>query len=80
MTEQFGRPIRYERESLEDLRTALVGYGLNEDFVRGMVDMKRAKDNGLDSDVIRTPDTTSRTTFEQWCAQTLKPAVGRLTD
>lgn len=77
MTEQFGRPIRYERESLDDLRTNLLGYGLNEDFVQGMVDMKRAKDNGLDNGVTRTPDTGSPTTFEQWCAETLEPAVFR---
>jgi uncharacterized protein YbjT (DUF2867 family) len=77
MTEQFGRPIRYERESLEDMRANLVGYGLNEDFVQGVVDMKRAKDNGLDAGVTRTPDTASPTTFEQWCAQTLAPAVVR---
>ncbi|MET0233699.1 MAG: NAD(P)H-binding protein [Kibdelosporangium sp.] len=77
MTEQFGRPIRYERESLDELRTALAGYGLNEDFVEGMVEMKWAKDNGLDSGVTRTPGTTSPTTFEQWCDQTLRPAVVR---
>ncbi|MER5549310.1 NAD(P)H-binding protein [Streptomyces sp. NPDC002589] len=75
MTEQLGRAVRYERQPPDDLHTTLVGYGLNEAFVRGIVDMKRAKDDGLDAGVARTPDTTSTTTFEQWCAQTLKPAV-----
>ncbi|MEU5087673.1 NAD(P)H-binding protein [Streptomyces sp. NPDC021356] len=75
MTEQFGRPVRYERQSLDDLRTTLVGYGLDEAFVRGIADMKQAKDDGLDAGVTRTPDTTGATTFEQWCARTLKPAV-----
>ncbi|MEU6431017.1 NAD(P)H-binding protein [Microbispora sp. NPDC046973] len=75
MTEQLGRPVRYERLPLGDLRDALVGYGLNEAFVQGVVDMKRAKDDGLDTGVTRTPDTASPTTFEQWCAETLKPAV-----
>ena len=75
MTEQLGRPVRYESQPLADLRTALVGYGLNEAFVRGIVEMKRAKDDGLDAGVARTPETASPTTFEQWCAQTLKPAV-----
>ncbi|MFC0862201.1 NAD(P)H-binding protein [Sphaerimonospora cavernae] len=75
MTEQFGRPVRYERQPLDDLYATLVGYGLNEAFVQGIVDMKQAKDNGLDSGVTPTPDTASPTTFEQWCAQTLKPAV-----
>ncbi|WP_331744029.1 NAD(P)H-binding protein [Kitasatospora sp. NBC_01300] len=75
MTEQFGRPVRYERQSFDELYTDLVGYGLNEAFARGMVDMKRAKDDGLDAGVARTPDTASPTGFEQWCARTLKPAV-----
>ncbi|MEU3418314.1 NAD(P)H-binding protein [Streptomyces murinus] len=75
MTEQLGRPVRYERRPLDELYTTLVGYGLHEAFAQGVVDMKRAKDKGLDAGVARTPDTASATGFEQWCAQTLKPAV-----
>jgi uncharacterized protein YbjT (DUF2867 family) len=75
MTAQLGRPVRYERQPLDELRTTLVGYGLNEAFVQGIADMKRAKDQGLDAGVARTPDTASPTGFEQWCAQTLRPAV-----
>ncbi|WP_406630773.1 NAD(P)H-binding protein [Amycolatopsis sp. WGS_07] len=74
MTEQLGIPVRYERESLDDLRSTLLGYGLNEAFVHGIADMKHAKDNGLDAGVTRTVDTASPTTFEQWCAEILKPA------
>ncbi|MET9264556.1 NAD(P)H-binding protein [Amycolatopsis sp. NPDC004079] len=74
MTEQLGRPVRYERESLDDLRGTLIGYGLNETFVHGIADMKHAKDNGLDAGVTRTAETASPTTFEQWCAEILKPA------
>ncbi|MFC8661725.1 NAD(P)H-binding protein [Streptomyces sp. NPDC057199] len=75
MTEQLGRPVRYERQSLDELRTTLVGHGLDEAFVQGIADMKRAKDEGLDAGVTRTPDTAGPTTFEHWCARTLKPAV-----
>ncbi|AYV25510.1 Quinone oxidoreductase 2 [Streptomyces sp. ADI95-16] len=75
MTEQLGRPVRYERQPFDELYTTLVGYGLNEAFVQGIVDMKRAKDQGLDAGVARTPNTVSPTGFEQWCAETLKPAV-----
>ncbi|MGW6023431.1 NAD(P)H-binding protein [Streptomyces sp. NPDC055099] len=75
MSEQLGHPVRYERQSLQDLRTTLVGYGLDAAFVQGIADMKQAKDDGLDAGVTRTADTASPTTFEQWCAQTLKPAV-----
>lgn len=75
MTEQLGRPVRYERQPLDELYATLVGYGLNEAFAQGVIDMKRAKDEGLDAGVPRTPDTAGPRTFEHWCAQTLKPAV-----
>lgn len=75
MSEELGRPVRYERESLDQMRSTMLAYGLNEAFVEGMVDMKRAKDQGLDSGVARSPQAGPATGFAQWCAQTLKPAV-----
>ncbi|MFG1850060.1 NAD(P)H-binding protein [Micromonospora carbonacea] len=75
MTEQLGRPVRYQRQSLDELRSTMLGYGLNEAFVEAMVDMKRAKDEGLDSGVDRSPQAGPGTTFAHWCARTLRPAV-----
>jgi uncharacterized protein YbjT (DUF2867 family) len=75
MTEELGRPVRYRRQPLDELRSTLLGHGLNEAFVEGVVDMKRAKDQGLDSGVDRPPHAGPATGFAQWCAQTLKPAV-----
>ncbi|MCX5149913.1 MULTISPECIES: NAD(P)H-binding protein [unclassified Streptomyces] len=75
MTEQLGRPVRYARQPLDELHTDLLGYRLNEAFAQGVVDMKRAKNEGLDAGVTRTRATGSPTTFAQWCARTLKPAV-----
>lgn len=75
MTEELGRPVRYQRQPLDELRSTLLGYGLNEAFVEGVVDMKRAKNRGLDSGVDRSPQAGPATVFAQWCAQTLKPAV-----
>jgi hypothetical protein len=63
MTDRLGRPVRYERRQLDDLRADLLGYGLDEAFVQGIVDMKRAKNEGLDAGVTRTPDTTGPTTL-----------------
>jgi hypothetical protein len=40
-----------------------------------MVDMMVAKDNGLDNGELRTPETTTPTSFRQWCEEVLKPAV-----
>jgi uncharacterized protein YbjT (DUF2867 family) len=75
MSDVLGRPIRYERESLESLAARLTSFGLGNAFVRGMVDMMRAKDEGLDAGVRRTPENTTATSFRQWCEQVLKPAV-----
>lgn len=75
MSEVLGRPVRYERQSVDDFRATMTGYGSNEAFVAGYVDMMRAKDDGLDAGVRRTPETASPTTFREWCEEVLKPAV-----
>lgn len=75
MSGLLGRLVRYERQSLGELAATLAGYGIGDAFVQGMVDMVRAKDEGLDDGVPRTPQTASPTTFRQWCAEVLKPAV-----
>ncbi|NSC25450.1 NmrA family transcriptional regulator [Streptomyces albus subsp. chlorinus] len=75
MTDVLGRPVRYERQSLDDFRAALAGRGIGDAFVQGYVDMMRAKDEGLDDGVQRTPGTASPTTFRQWCGEVLRPAV-----
>ncbi|NMO93572.1 NAD(P)H-binding protein [Actinomycetospora sp. TBRC 11914] len=76
MSEVLGRPVRYERLPLETLAAGMTAGGVGDAFVRGMVDMMRAKDEGLDAGVPRTPETTSPTTFRQWCQEVLVPAVG----
>jgi uncharacterized protein YbjT (DUF2867 family) len=75
LSEVLGRTVRYQRQSLEDLGATMAGYGMGDAFVQGMVDMMRAKDDGLDDGVQRTPQTAGRTTFRAWCDQVLKPAV-----
>ena len=75
MSEVLERPVRYRRQSLADLGAALAGLGLGDAFIQGMVDMMRAKEEGLDDGLPRTPQTASPTTFRRWCAEVLKPAV-----
>jgi uncharacterized protein YbjT (DUF2867 family) len=75
MSEVLGRPVRYERESLDALAARMTSFGLSDAFVSGMVDMMRAKDEGLDDGIARTPQTSTPTTFRQWCEQVLEPAV-----
>ncbi|MGW7575166.1 NAD(P)H-binding protein [Streptomyces sp. NPDC054765] len=75
ISDVLGRPVRYERQSLDDFRAALTGRGTGNAIAEGYVDMMRAKDDGLDDGVQRTPRTASPTTFREWCEEVLKPAV-----
>lgn len=76
MSDVLGRSIRYEHRSLDQLAAGLAGAGMSDAFVQGYVDMMRAKDNGLDDGVPRTPETRSPTSFRQWCERVLRPVVG----
>ncbi|HMD94744.1 MAG TPA: NAD(P)H-binding protein [Trebonia sp.] len=75
MSEVLGRPVRFQQISGEVLKAALTGRGASEAMAQGMVDMMLAKDEGLDNGEPRTPESGSPTTFRQWCAEVLKPAV-----
>ncbi|MEV0977741.1 NAD(P)H-binding protein [Streptomyces sp. NPDC049915] len=75
MSEVLGRPIRYERQSLEEVRAGLVAHGASPELAQAFVDMVRAKGEGLDDGVPRTPANAGRTTFRAWCEEVLKPAV-----
>jgi uncharacterized protein YbjT (DUF2867 family) len=75
MSEVLGLPVRYQRQSFDELAARLTGYGMGEAFVQGMVDMMRAKEEGLDDGVVRTAETATPTSFRQWCEEVLMPAV-----
>jgi hypothetical protein len=40
-----------------------------------MTDMAAAKNEGLDNAVKRTAESSTPTSFRQWCEEVLKPAV-----
>lgn len=71
----LGRPIRYERISLEAQRAQLEKYGASPDIARAFVQMVNAKDDGLDDTEPRTADSTTPTTFRQFCEEVLAPAL-----
>ena len=75
MSEVLGRPVRFQQISGEAFKAALTGRGTSEAMAQGMVDMMLAKDEGLDNGEPRTPQSTSPTTFRQWCEEVLKPVV-----
>lgn len=75
MSEVLGRPVRYQQQSLEDLRAGFVARGVGDAIVDGYVDMMRAKGDGIDDGYPRTDPTLSPTSFREWCEQSLAPAV-----
>jgi uncharacterized protein YbjT (DUF2867 family) len=74
-SEVLGRPIHYVRQSLDEFGAHLAGFGMSGAMVQGMVDMMRAKDDGIDEGVQRTAENSGGTTYRQWCEDVLKPAV-----
>jgi len=75
MSEILGKPVRYQQISAQALKDRLTGAGMSDAMAQGTVDMMVAKDQGLDNAEPRTPESTTPTTFGQWCRETLKPAV-----
>jgi len=77
LTEELGRPVRYQRQPGAEFKAGLVGHGMSEPIAQAMLDMMNAKNHGLDNGVRRTPATSSPTGFRQWCAEVLKPALSQ---
>ncbi len=75
MSEVLGRPVRYQQIPVAALKERLLGRGASEAMAQGMVDMMEAKDQGLDNAEPRTPESSTPTTFRQWCEEVLKSAV-----
>jgi uncharacterized protein YbjT (DUF2867 family) len=75
MSEVLARPIRFQRIGDEDYRADLLGRGMSAPMAQGMLDMWRAKADGLDNAEPRTPQATTPTTFRRWCEDVLRPAV-----
>ncbi|WP_327100251.1 NAD(P)H-binding protein [Nocardia vinacea] len=75
MSEVLGRPIRFQQVSGEAYKTTMLESGMSEAMAQGMYDMLEAKENGLDNAEPRTPQSTTPTTFRQWCEEVLTPAL-----
>jgi len=76
MSEVLGRPVRFARSTDEAYVAMLRARGATEAVAHAMLEMMRAKRDGLDNAVPRTAETASPTSFRQWCAEVLAPAVG----
>jgi uncharacterized protein YbjT (DUF2867 family) len=77
MSEVLGRPVRFQQITREAYKAGLTEHGMSEAMAQAMLDMMVAKDNGIDNAEPRTPESTTPTSFRQWCEDVLEPAVSR---
>jgi uncharacterized protein YbjT (DUF2867 family) len=75
ITDVLGKPVGFKQIPMEAFKARLLGFGMSEAIVQGYIDMMTAKNDGLDNAEPRTPQSTTPTTFRQWCEEVLKPAV-----
>jgi uncharacterized protein YbjT (DUF2867 family) len=75
MTEVLGRPVRYQQVPGAAFKARMIGFGLSDAMAQALLDMAIAKNDGLDNGAPRTPESSSPTTFREWCTQVLKPAA-----
>ena len=75
MTEVLGIPVRYQQIPFEAFTANLIERGMSPILAQAMTDMMSAKNEGLDNAAVRTPQTSTPTSFRQWCQDTLKAVV-----
>ncbi len=75
MSEVLGRPVRFQQNPGEALKARLTGFGMTDAIVQAMIDMIAAYDQGLAIAEPRTAESTTPTSFRQWCEEVLKPAI-----
>ena len=75
MSDVLGKAVRYQQVPFDAFEAQLRGQGMSDAFVRGFVEMMRAKAEGVDTAQPRTPEGTTPTSFRQWCEEELKAAL-----
>lgn len=74
-SEIAGRQVRYKQTTFEALKEQYLARGASESFAQGLVDMFRAKNEGMDNTAVSKPAERTPTSFRSWCEQVLKPAL-----
>ena len=75
MTSVLGKPVKCLRTDYDAYKQQFLGRGMSEAMAQGMIDMVRAKSEGLDNGEARTGENTTPTGFREWCEEVLKAAV-----
>jgi uncharacterized protein YbjT (DUF2867 family) len=71
----LGKDVRYQQITFQAYKDRFTRLGTSDAMAQGYTDMARAKNEGLDNAVQRTPHNSTPTSFRQWCQEVLKPAV-----
>jgi uncharacterized protein YbjT (DUF2867 family) len=75
MSQVLGKDVRFQQSTFEAYKDRFLRLGMSDAMAQGYADMARAKNEGLDNGVQRTPQNSTPTSFRQWCEEVLKPAV-----
>ena len=75
MSEALGTPVQFQQITGEAFKARLLARSMSEAMVQGYLDMWVAYDQGLDTAEPRTPESSTPTSFRQWCEEVLSPAV-----
>jgi uncharacterized protein YbjT (DUF2867 family) len=75
ISEVLRRIVGFRQIPVADYRAAMLRNGMSEEWAQGMIDMAAAQDDGIYSRKPRSPQPAAPTSFRQWCADILKPAV-----
>jgi uncharacterized protein YbjT (DUF2867 family) len=75
MSEVLGRPVRYQQVPGESYQAALIEHGMSTAMAQWLTGLLARVDQGLYNAEPRTPESTTPTTFRQWCEEVLKPVV-----
>jgi uncharacterized protein YbjT (DUF2867 family) len=75
ISEVLGKVVRFQQTTFDAYKDRFLGFGMSDAMAQGRTDMARAKNEGVDNAVKRTPENSTPTSFRQWCEEVLKPAV-----
>lgn len=75
ISEALGRAVGFQQVPVAEHRAAMLRNEVSEAWAQGMIDMARAQDDGIYGRTPRNPQPAAPTSFRQWCADILKPAV-----
>jgi len=75
MSQVLGTDVRFQQITFDAYKDRFIRLGTSDAMAQGYTDMARAKNEGLDNGVRRTPQNSTPTSFRQWCEEVLKPTV-----